>query len=226
MSNTGNRHAEGNIDPKAPATRSRRAAAPLVAPQSGDLATVRAAAGHCQACPLYRNATQTVFGEGPAHARVMLVGEQPGDREDLEGHPFVGPAGQLLGRALEEAGVNRQSLYVTNAVKHFKFEMRGKRRLHKKPADSEVGACHQWLEREIELVRPEIIVALGATAARSLLGRATPVEANRGHLVAYHGGGQLLITIHPSFLLRMPGEAREAAYARFVADLALIKTAH
>lgn len=225
MPNTPSRDAERQVEAPAPRSR-RRPAVPLVAPQSGDLRVVRAAAMHCQACPLYRDATRTVFGEGPDHARVMLVGEQPGDREDLQGHPFVGPAGQLLDRALEQAGIDRREVYVTNAVKHFKFEMRGKRRLHKKPADGEIGACHQWLERELALVRPALIVALGATAARSLLGRATPVEANRGRLMPFGDGGQLLITIHPSFLLRMPEQAREAAYARFVADLALAGLPH
>ncbi|GIZ51384.1 UdgX family uracil-DNA binding protein [Noviherbaspirillum aridicola] len=226
MPNTRSRGADTPVDPPAPGSRVRRPAAPLVAPQNGDLRLVRAAAAHCQACPLYRDATRTVFGEGPDHARVMLVGEQPGDREDLQGHPFVGPAGQLLDRALEAAGIDRNGVYVTNAVKHFKFEMRGKRRLHKKPVDSEIGACHQWLARELALVRPEIIVALGATAARSLLGRATPVEANRGRFMPFAGDGRLLITIHPSFLLRMPDEARHAAYDRFVADLRLAAPGH
>lgn len=224
MPRTGNPGTDAGT-PVAP-PRARRPAAPLVAPQTGDLRVVRQAAAHCQACPLYRDATQTVFGEGPAQARVMLVGEQPGDREDLQGHPFVGPAGQLLERALQEAGIDRRAVYVTNAVKHFKFEQRGKRRLHKKPLDSEVGACHQWLARELQLVRPQLVVALGATAARSLLGRATPVEANRGRLVPYAAGGQLLITVHPSFLLRMPEAARASAYARFVADLALAADRH
>jgi DNA polymerase len=180
---------------------------------------VRIAAHDCRACPLWANATQTVFGEGPDHARIMLVGEQPGDQEDRQGHPFVGPAGQLLDRALEDAGIDRGKVYVTNAVKHFKWEPRGKRRLHKKPGEAEISACHQWLERELELVAPQIVVAMGATAARALLGRATPIEANRGRVMPFHGGMQILVTVHPSYLLRVPDEAREVSYARFVQDL-------
>ena len=152
----------------------------------------------------------------------MLVGEQPGDQEDLAGHPFVGPAGRLLDRALADAGVDRGKLYVTNAVKHFKNEPRGKRRIHKKPSDREIEACYQWLEREIELVAPKLIVALGATAARSLLGRATPIERNRGRLMEFMPGTQLLITVHPSMLLRVPDEYKAGAYREFVKDLKLI----
>ncbi|HEY8609098.1 MAG TPA: UdgX family uracil-DNA binding protein [Noviherbaspirillum sp.] len=201
--------------------RAQAAAPPREAPQHGDLGVLRQAAMQCRACHLWRDATQTVFGEGPSHARLMLVGEQPGDREDLQGHPFVGPAGQLLERALDDAGIDRGAVYLTNSVKHFKFEQRGKRRLHKKPVEGEIVACHQWLERELALVKPALVVALGATAARALLGAATPVEANRGRLMPFGERGRILITVHPSFLLRMPGEARAAAYARFVADLAL-----
>ena len=151
----------------------------------------------------------------------MLVGEQPGDQEDLAGRPFVGPAGRLLDRALADAGIDRDRLYVTNAVKHFKNEPRGKRRIHKKPSDREIDACHQWLEREIELVAPKLIVALGATAARSLLGGATPIERNRGKLMEFAPGTQLLITVHPSMLLRVPEEYKAEAYRRFVRDLKL-----
>jgi DNA polymerase len=187
------------------------------------LKEVREAAKACKACPLWANATQTVFGEGPAHAPIMMVGEQPGDQEDRVGHPFVGPAGKLLDRALADAGIDRSQVYVTNAVKHFKYEPRGKRRLHKKPADAEIAACHQWLERELELVAPVLIVAMGATAARALLGRATPIEANRGKLMPFGAGKQILITVHPSYLLRVPDEVRADAYARFVQDLRLAR---
>ena len=164
-----------------------------------------------------------MFGEGAVHPAIMLVGEQPGDREDIAGQPFVGPAGQLLGRALTAAGIARSSIYVTNAVKHFKFEPRGKRRLHKKPADAEISACHHWLEREIELAAPRLLVALGATAARALLGRATPIGANRGRLIEFAPRISLLITVHPSFLLRAPDAVRESEYHRFVSDLELAK---
>jgi DNA polymerase len=151
----------------------------------------------------------------------MLVGEQPGDQEDIAGHPFVGPAGKILDRALDDAAVNRDKVYVTNAVKHFKFEPRGKRRLHKKPADAEIAACYQWLEREVTLVKPALIVAMGATAARALTGRATGIEANRGRLIDFAPGTQLLITVHPSFLLRVPPEDKAREYERFVADMKL-----
>lgn len=159
------------------APRTAKQAPPRVAPDTGSLDVVREATHECKACPLWANATQTVFGEGPDHARIMLVGEQPGDQEDRQGHPFVGPAGRLLDKALDDAGIDRDKVYVTNAVKHFKWEPRGKRRLHKKPGEAEISACHQWLERELELVAPSLVVALGATAA---LGRSMPVEANRG----------------------------------------------
>jgi uracil-DNA glycosylase family protein len=202
-------------------SRVARQPAPHVAPDTGSLKTLREAAKDCKACPLWANATQTVFGEGPAHAPIMLVGEQPGDQEDRIGHPFVGPAGKLLDRALADAGIDRGQVYVTNAVKHFKYEPRGKRRLHKKPADAEIAACHQWLERELELVSPALIIAMGATAARALLGRATPIEVNRGKLMPFTAAMQILITVHPSYLLRVPDEDRADAYARFVQDLRL-----
>jgi uracil-DNA glycosylase len=153
----------------------------------------------------------------------MLVGEQPGDQEDIAGRPFVGPAGRILDRALVDAGIERSKVYVTNAVKHFKNEPRGKRRIHKKPSDAEIEACYQWLEREIELVAPQVIVALGATAARSVLGRPTPIERNRGKLMEFSPGTQLLITVHPSMLLRIPDEYKASAYRQFVKDLTLIK---
>jgi DNA polymerase len=172
---------------------------------------------------LYRNATQTVFGEGPAAATIMLVGEQPGDQEDLQGRPFVGPAGKMLDRALADAGIDRTAVYVTNAVKHFKFEPRGKKRLHKKPAVGEIEACRWWLEQEIELVRPDITVALGATAARALVGRTVTLARWRGRITELRPGLPGLVTIHPSFLLRVPdADARAREYKRFVADLRLI----
>jgi uracil-DNA glycosylase family protein len=183
------------------------------------IATLRRAAKACRACPLWKNATQTVFGEGPDRASIMLVGEQPGDREDIEGRPFVGPAGRLLDRALDEAGIPRQRAYVTNAVKHFKFEPRGKRRIHKKPSDREIAACHAWLEGEIELMNPSVIVVLGATALRAMLGRAATISSMRGRLIDFAPGTSLLVTAHPSYLLRVPGEARAMEYRRVVADL-------
>jgi len=189
---------------------------------------VREQAAHCRDCPLWKNATQTVFGAGRRSARILFVGEQPGDQEDRVGKPFVGPAGRLLDRALNDAAIDRNAAYVTNAVKHFKFEPRGKRRIHKKPNELEINACHQWLEREIALVRPALIVALGATAARAVFGRATAIEKNRGRIIeatqANTGyDAAVLVTVHPSFLLRVPDEDREAAYERFVADLQLIR---
>jgi len=185
--------------------------------------SVREAARACRRCPLYRNATQTVFGEGPAAATIMLVGEQPGDQEDLQGRPFVGPAGKMLDRALADAGIDRTAVYVTNAVKHFKFEPRGKKRLHKKPAVGEIEACRWWLEQEIELVRPDITVALGATAARALVGRTVTLARWRGRITELRPGLPGLVTIHPSFLLRVPdADARAREYKSFVADLRLI----
>jgi DNA polymerase len=172
---------------------------------------------------LYRNATQTVFGEGPVGATIMLVGEQPGDQEDLQGRPFVGPAGKMLDRALADAGIDRATIYVTNAVKHFKFEPRGKKRLHKKPSVGEIEACRWWLEQEIELVRPAITVALGATAARALIGRTVTLARWRGRIAELRPGLAGLVTIHPSFLLRVPdADARAREYKSFVADLRLI----
>ena len=186
------------------------------------LEELRHQAKACRSCDLWREATQTVFGEGPADARVMLVGEQPGDQEDLAGHPFVGPAGQLLDRALQQAGLQRAQLYVTNAVKHFKFVVRGKRRLHQSPKAIEVQACSNWLMQEIELVQPLLIVALGATAAQALFKRATPVKANRGRLIPF-GRASILVTVHPSYLLRLPDAAtREHEENLFVDDLRLV----
>lgn len=187
---------------------------------SGHLDGLRREAASCRACPLWKNATQTVFGEGPADAEIMFVGEQPGDKEDLQGRPFVGPAGLLLDRALGEAGVDRDRTYVTNAVKHFKFEPRGKRRLHKRPNASEIKICRHWLFEEIEAVGPRLIVALGATAAQGLTGRATPVQSNRGKILKTANGLRIFITIHPSALLRLQDEdERRSAYESFVNDL-------
>ncbi len=179
----------------------------------------------CTRCPLYEDATQTVFGEGPLDAPLMLIGEQPGDQEDLAGRPFVGPAGQLLDRALEEAGVDRARLYVTNAVKHFKHERRGKRRIHQTPETSEIQACRWWLDQELDILRPRIIVAMGVTAARALLGKAVTISRTRGAPIALESGAEGWVTIHPSFLLRVPDEARKAQErARFVDELREIGT--
>jgi uracil-DNA glycosylase family protein len=192
------------------------------------LAEVREQAAHCRDCPLWKNATQTVFGAGRESARIVFVGEQPGDQEDLAGKPFIGPAGKLLDRALVDAAIDRKTTYVTNAVKHFKWEPRGKRRIHKKPSELEINACHPWLERELALVRPALIVALGSTAARAVFGRATPIEKNRGRVIGAEQAklgleADVLVTVHPSFLLRVPDEDRAEAYERFVADLKLIR---
>jgi len=181
---------------------------------------LREAASGCRNCPLWENATQTVFGEGSSRARIMLVGEQPGDREDQEGHPFVGPAGRILDQALAEAGIPRAQTYVTNAVKHFKWEPRGKRRLHKTPAQREIEACYQWLEGEMEAIHPKLVVALGATAAKVLLGPRFRITQSRGEVQAREGLPDVLATFHPSYLLRLkdrPGG--DEAYAQFVGDL-------
>jgi uracil-DNA glycosylase len=192
------------------------------------LARLKEDAAACRDCPLWENATQVVFGEGPANVPLMLVGEQPGDKEDLAGQPFVGPAGLLLDRALHDAGIDRASAYVTNAVKHFKFVFRGKRRLHQKPGMVEINACRQWLEREIEAVRPVTIVALGATAARSVFRREMKVGVNRGRVIALPPALTPalsgVITVHPSSLLRIPDEhARAEGYQRLVADLVVAR---
>lgn len=187
---------------------------------NGRLGALRKEATSCRACPLWENATQTVFGEGPPDAEVMLVGEQPGDHEDREGRPFVGPAGLLLDRALAEAGIDRKRVYVTNAVKHFKFEPRGKRRLHKRPNASEIKICRHWLLDEIEAIRPRLVVALGATAAQGLAGRAIPIGANRGAVLDILDGLRVFITIHPSALLRLEDEEdKRSGYASFLNDL-------
>ena len=181
---------------------------------------LRSAAAACRACPLGALATQTVFGEGPPGAALMLVGEQPGDHEDLQGQPFVGPAGHLLARAMAQLGWPRSAVYITNAVKHFKYEPRGRRRIHKTPAQQEADACLHWLDREIALVAPQAIIALGATAARQLLGRPVPVLRERGQWLMRHDGLPLLVTLHPAALLRLEPDERDAAYAAWLADLA------
>lgn len=186
---------------------------------AASVAELAAEAAHCTRCPLYRDATQTVFGEGPSDARIVMVGEQPGDQEDIRGRPFVGPAGQLLDRALAEAGIDRRTVYVTNAVKHFKFEPRGKRRLHKKPDTPDIEACRWWLERELAVVKPDLVVALGGTAGQALLGRAVKVLSERGRISDDPRGFRLLITVHPSMILRVPDVAKASAYADFVRDL-------
>lgn len=194
-------------------------------PSYRSLGAARAAAKGCQACDLWQRGTQTVFGEGASHARVMFVGEQPGDKEDIEGQPFVGPAGALLDKALKEAGIDRENTYVTNAVKHFKWEARGKRRIHKKPNSIEVSACRRWLDAEIALIKPDVIVCLGATAAQALLGRAFRVTKRRGKLLPFENGRQVLATVHPSSILRAPDEeSRHAELGRFISDLQVVAT--
>jgi DNA polymerase len=189
--------------------------------QDDALETLRSATDRCRACPIGQHATQSVIGEGPLPARLMLVGEQPGDQEDVQGRPFVGPAGRLLDRALQQLGWPRDAVYVTNAVKHFKYELRGKRRIHKTPGQREAAACLHWLESEIAMVRPQAIVALGAVAARSLMGRMVAVTKERGRWLAREDGIPVLVTLHPSSLLRImePAE-REAAYDAWLRDLA------
>ena len=193
---------------------------PDLIPDRPTLPAVRGAAKNCQACDLYKLGTQTVFGEGAKRAELMLVGEQPGDQEDLAGHPFVGPAGKLLDKALAEAGIDRTKVYVTNVVKHFKWEPRGKRRIHKKPNASEISACRPWLDTEIQLVKPRAIVCLGATAAQALLGKQFKVTAQRGTFIASALAPLVMATVHPSSILReRDDEARHREQARFVDDL-------
>lgn len=194
--------------------------------RSRQLEQLRGEAAGCRACPLWERATQTVFGEGPAGARLMLVGEQPGDREDRDGHPFVGPAGRVLDEVLRRAGVTRDRVYVTNAVKHFKWTGRGPRRIHDTPNAAEVGACSPWLRREIELVDPRVLVCLGATAARAMLGRDFRLTRHRGELLAGPDDGRLITaTLHPSAILRGPPEAREELMVGVVDDLRLAAAA-
>jgi uracil-DNA glycosylase len=192
----------------------------MAEPEITTLYELREAEAACTRCPLYKDATQVVPGEGPVRARLMLVGEQPGDHEDLQGRPFVGPAGRVLDRAIVEAGIDRKIVFVTNAVKHFKWEPRGKQRLHKTPNAHEIERCRWWNERERALVQPKLVVALGATAAASLLGRPVTIGRVRGTLLTGRDGEPMVVTIHPSYLLRLRETAdKEREYARFVADL-------
>lgn len=198
-------------------------------PPGRSLPRLREAAAGCTGCDLYRQATQTVFGEGPEDATIIFVGEQPGDQEDRAGHPFVGPAGRLLEQAMREAGVPRETVYITNAVKHFKWEPQGKRRKHKRPSAAEVAACRPWLEAELQVIQPKILVCLGATAAQSVLGRIIKLGELRGrlHRGVLPGAETVLVTVHPSSILRRPEpELREQEYRRFVADLRLIRSVH
>jgi len=192
-------------------------------PHAKSLNALRELAAGCRRCPLWKNATQTVFGEGPRDAPVVIIGEQPGDKEDVEGRPFVGPAGRMLDRALLEAGIDRSRVYVTNAVKHFKNEPRGKRRLHKTPDAREIDICKWWLDQELALIQPKLTVAMGGSAARALCGKTLTIGSSRGHIIHFAGMRRGIVTVHPSFLLRVPDEtARALEFRRFVADLSLI----
>lgn len=193
-------------------------------PRNRSLESLRQAAKSCKGCDLYLNATQTVFGDGPGHASVMLVGEQPGDIEDQKGEPFVGPAGRILDRALKDARISRDEVYVTNAVKHFKWIWRGKRRLHQKPSVRQVVACRPWLEVEIEVVQPDILVCLGATAAQSVIGKSVAIMKERGKFIDSVLGKLTFVTIHPSAILRQrDNDEREQEYHRFASELKLVK---
>jgi uracil-DNA glycosylase family protein len=193
-------------------------AAPLV-PKRASLPKLREAAAGCTACPLYETGTQTVFGEGTSKAEVVFVGEQPGDQEDRQGKPFVGPAGKLLDQALEDAGIDRSQVYVTNVVKHFKWQARGKRRIHQKPNWSEIAACRPWLEAELEVIEPRVLVCLGATAAQALLGRDFRVSRQRGEVVESDLAENVIATVHPSSILRADDESRDREYKELVRDL-------
>jgi len=193
---------------------------PATPPDTSSWSQLREAARDCTACHLYKSATQTVFGEGPKRAPIMLVGEQPGDYEDVAGKPFVGPAGKILDRALAEAGINRDEVYVTNAVKHFKWEPRGKRRIHQKPNAREIAACRPWLEAELRLVKPKLLVCLGSTAGQAFFGASFRVTRERGKVLSSKLAPKVVATVHPSALLRQPDEmSRDREYARFVVDL-------
>lgn len=206
------------------ATKSETTSAGDFVPEDGTLEELRAAAQSCKGCDLYKNATQTVFGEGPEKAKVVLVGEQPGDQEDKQGLPFVGPAGRLLDKALAEAGIAREQVYVTNGVKHFKYIWHGKRRLHQKPSVREVAACRPWLEAEIEQVKPKVVVCMGATAAQSVLGRPVPITRERGKFIESKTGPAIFITTHPSSILRQREDAdREREYNRFASEMKLVR---
>jgi uracil-DNA glycosylase family protein len=193
---------------------------PAPVPETSSLKEVAEAAKKCTACHLYKRATQTVFGEGPKHATMLLIGEQPGDYEDVAGKPFVGPAGKIMDRALEEAGIDRKDVYVTIAVKHFKWEPRGKRRIHQKPNSREIAACKPWLEAELRLVKPKLVVCLGATAAQTIFGPSFRVTRERGKILSSKLVPRVVATVHPSSLLRQPKEeSREREYTHFVSDL-------
>ena len=195
-------------------------ARPATPPDTSSLVEMLTAASECTACHLYKRATQTVFGEGPKSAPIMLVGEQPGDYEDVAGKPFVGPAGKIMDQALEEAGIDRKKVYVTNSVKHFKWEPRGKRRIHQKPNSREIAACRPWLEAELRLVKPKLLVCLGATAAQAIFGPSFRVTRERGKVLSSKLAPRVLATVHPSSLLRQPDEeSRQREYDRFVIDL-------
>lgn len=204
--------------------RPEKANTATLVPERPTLPKLRQAVERCRGCDLYRFATQAVFGEGPVHASIVFVGEQPGNEEDIKGHPFVGPAGRLLDRALADAGIERSDVYVTNAVKHFKFEERGKRRLHKKPRASEIEACHPWLEGELEVIKPKIVVCLGATAAQSMLGPTFRLTKERGNFFPHPSAARVTATVHPSAILRAPDSGqRHAQYQEFVSDLKRIR---
>lgn len=203
-----------------------REARDALLPDLDSIPEERAAALRCRACPLWRNATQTVFGDGPTRAKIVIVGEQPGDKEDLAGKPFVGPAGAMLRTAMEEAGLDIDTAYVTNAVKHFKFEARGKRRIHAKPGATEIKACYPWLKKELELIQPKLVLVLGATALTAVLGKAGTIAKLRGRAIALESGATAVVTTHPSALLRIPDKlAKAAAYRAFVKDLKVLKHA-
>ena len=191
-------------------------------PERRSLSALRAAVQGCRGCPLYANATQAVFGDGPAKAEIVMVGEQPGDQEDRQGKPFVGPAGRILSQGLEEAGIDRTQVFVTNVVKHFKFQPRGKRRIHKRPSAEEVRACRPWLDAELHAVKPKALIALGATAAQDLFGRSFRVTKQRGEPLDFDFAPLVMATIHPSAILRADDDQREEEYRRFVADLEVL----
>ena len=195
-------------------------------PAARTIRELQAAAASCKGCELWRNATQTVFGDGSEHATVMLIGEQPGDQEDQKGIPFSGPAGRLLDQGLAEAGIRRDEVYITNAVKHFKWLPRGKRRLHQKPNGREISACRPWLVAELEAIQPHVLICLGATAARAVLGRVTKISEHRGDLLESESGAHVIVTVHPSSILRIEdADSREAAMRHFVHDLRMVRKA-